>query len=148
MPHVCLGTKGFALLAPAAQIKADEVFTLPQGLFACGGGSQASKGCAGAACLRAPTADVESLELQLLLGQLWGWVQIGCHWQMQLSVGMSSNQGECLCFAVLCHVRSCQHTSAHSPCQPALCQDGAQTCLARGQEISTSPERGLRLWHP
>lgn len=61
MPHVCLGTKGFALLAPAAQIKADEVFTLPQGLFACGGGSQASKGCAGAACLRAPTADVESL---------------------------------------------------------------------------------------
>lgn len=61
MPHIFLGTKGFALPAPAAQIKADEVFTLPQGLFACGGGSEAGAGCTGAACLRAPAADVESL---------------------------------------------------------------------------------------
>lgn len=36
MPHVFLGTKGFAVPAPAVQIKADKVFTLPQGLFACG----------------------------------------------------------------------------------------------------------------
>lgn len=54
MPHILLETKGFAIPAPAAQIKADKVFTLPQGLFACGGGSEAGTGCAGA-------ADVESL---------------------------------------------------------------------------------------
>lgn len=55
MPHIFLETKGLAIPAPAVQIKADKVFTLPQGLFACGGGSEAGKGCAGA-------ADVESLQ--------------------------------------------------------------------------------------
>lgn len=55
MPHVFLGTKGCAIPAPAAQIKADKVFTLPQGLFAGGGGS-------------AGTARVESLAAPAAVG--------------------------------------------------------------------------------
>lgn len=58
-------------------------------------------------------------ELQLLLlGWLWEWVWRECHGEKHSSArGMSSNQGEYLCFAALCHVQSCQHTSAHFPCQ-------------------------------
>lgn len=149
LPPIFLGTKGFAIPAPRAQIKAGEVFTLPQGLFACSGG-EAGAGCTGAAlfarfscrresppALRAPGCAASA---RVAAGMGLNAMPLGKHGSAQGRVAAKMNAGVLLRSAIRGRCGRCsRHTSAHFPCQRALCQAEAQTCSARAQEITTSP---------
>lgn len=58
--------------------------------------------------------------------------------QGRAAMKMSASVKPCSAIRSQCS-RCSRHTSARFPCQRAPCQDEAQTCLARVQEITTSP---------